>query len=63
MFIAGDDEDAKATVSGLLTSTGWDVSDLGGIEASRHLEAMGMVWVMHGITTGSWDHAFKMLTK
>jgi predicted dinucleotide-binding enzyme len=63
MFIAGNDDAAKATVSELLTSTGWGVSDLGGIEASRHLEAMSMVWVLHGMQTGGWDHAFTMLTR
>src|SRR4051812_46905947 len=34
MLIAGDDDGAKATVTGLLTDTGWEVSDLGGIDAS-----------------------------
>jgi hypothetical protein len=63
MLIAGNDEDAKATVAGLLTGTGWEVSDLGGIDASRHLEAICMAWVLHGVRTGTWDHAFKLLSK
>lgn len=63
MLIAGDDDGAKKTVSELLTSTGWDVADLGGIEGSRHLEAMCIAWVLYGVGAGGWDHAFKVLTK
>jgi predicted dinucleotide-binding enzyme len=63
MLIAGDDDAAKATVTALLTDTGWEVSDLGGIDASRHLEAICMAWVLHGIRSGGWDHAFKILSR
>lgn len=61
MFIAGDDAEAKQTVTGLLEETGWDVADLGGIEASRWLEAMCMAWLAYGARTGSWSHAFRLL--
>jgi predicted dinucleotide-binding enzyme len=61
MFLAGDDESAKETVVELLRATGWDVADLGGIEASRYLEAMCMAWVVYGARTGTWGHAFKLL--
>lgn len=61
MFIAGDDASAKATVTQLLEDTGWDVVDLGGIDASRYLEAMCMAWVLYGASTGPWGHAFKLL--
>lgn len=61
MFIGGDSEEAKATVSALLQSTGWDVVDLGGIEASRYLEPMCIAWVLHGARTGTWNHAFRLL--
>jgi predicted dinucleotide-binding enzyme len=61
MFLAGDDEQAKATVAGLLADTGWDVADLGGIEASRYLEPMCLAWVVYGARTNSWGHAFKLL--
>ncbi len=61
MFIGGDDEAAKAAVAGLLRDTGWDVVDLGGIEASRWLEPMCMAWVAHGVRTGTWGHAFRLL--
>lgn len=61
MFVAGNDAVAKATVGDLLRETGWDVADLGGIEASRWLEAMCMAWVAYGVTNGAWGHAFRLL--
>ncbi len=61
MFIGGDSEEAKRTVTALLEATGWDVVDLGGIETSRYLEPMCIAWVLHGIRTGSWDHALRLL--
>jgi predicted dinucleotide-binding enzyme len=63
MFIAGNDGDAKKIVGQLCRHFGWGVIDIGGIEGSRHLEPMCMVWVLHGILSGSWSHAFKMLKK
>ena len=61
MLIAGNDDAAKATVTQLLEETGWEVADLGGIEASRWLEAMCMAWVTYGARTGTWNHAWKLL--
>jgi 8-hydroxy-5-deazaflavin:NADPH oxidoreductase len=61
MLIAGNDDAAKGTVTRLLEDTGWEVADLGGIEASRWLEAMCMAWVTYGARTGTWTHAFKLL--
>ena len=40
MFIAGNDAAAKDTVSQILNEFGWEVIDLGGIEASRYLEPL-----------------------
>jgi predicted dinucleotide-binding enzyme len=62
MFIAGEDDAAKATVGGILKDFGWEVIDLGGIAASRHLEAMCIVWVLACARTGKWNRAFKLLT-
>jgi hypothetical protein len=61
MFICGNDSTAKRHVGELLRDFGWGVSDVGSIESSRYLEAMCMVWVLHGIATKSWNHAFKVL--
>jgi hypothetical protein len=61
MFIGGDDDDAKRTVTRLLVQTGWDVADLGGIDASRYLEPLCMAWVAYGLRNGTWGHAFRLL--
>jgi predicted dinucleotide-binding enzyme len=63
MFICGNDDDAKKIVAQTCGHFGWGVIDIGGIEGSRHLEPMCMVWVLHGIRSGAWTHAFKMLHK
>ncbi len=58
MFIAGDDEGAKATVGEVLRSFGWpDPVDIGGIEGSRELESLCILWVKLGFARGAWDHA------
>jgi len=61
MFIAGNDDAAKRQVGDILRDFGWGVVDVGGIESSRYLEAMCMVWVLSAIRGGSWNQAFKML--
>lgn len=61
MFICGNDDDAKKLVAQICEHFGWGVIDLGGVESSRYLEPMCLAWVMHGIRSKSWTHAFKML--
>lgn len=61
MFIAGNDADAKKIVAQICEHFGWGVIDLGSVESSRYLEPMCLVWVMHGILSKSWKHAFKLL--
>ena len=62
MLIAGDDDDAKATVGKVLESFGWPPPvDVGGIEASRELESLCILWVKIGLRRGAWDHGFKLL--
>lgn len=61
MFIAGNDAGAKQTVTDILKSFGWGVIDLGGIDASRYLEPLAMIWIAHGFRTNTWNHAFKLL--
>ena len=63
MFIAGNDDAAKKQVAGILADFGWGVIDAGGIESSRYLEAMCLVWVISALKTGNWNQAFKMLRK
>jgi predicted dinucleotide-binding enzyme len=62
MLIAGDSESAKGIVGDVLADFGWpDVVDIGGIEGSRELEAICIVWVKIGGTRGAFDHGFKLL--
>jgi predicted dinucleotide-binding enzyme len=65
MFVCGDDGAAKERVGEILRDFGWGVVDVGGIESSRYLEAMCLVWVLHAFTSNppTWDHAFKLLRK
>ena len=63
MPICGNDEGAKRELAKVLKEFGWNPLDLGSIEMSRYLEPMCIVWVAHGLRRGSWDHAFKLLTK
>lgn len=63
MFVCGEDAEAKQEVARLLEDFGWGTVDVGGIESSRYLEGMCLVWVLHAMDIGSWDHAFKLLHK
>jgi len=63
MFICGNDAEAKRTVTELLTAFGWHTIDIGGIEGSRLLEPLCLLWVTYGVRSKSWDHAFKFLRK
>jgi predicted dinucleotide-binding enzyme len=63
MFICGNDDDAKKKVTALLKDFGWGVVDVGGIECSRYLEAMCMVWVLSAMRSNNWNQAFKLLKK
>jgi 8-hydroxy-5-deazaflavin:NADPH oxidoreductase len=58
MFIAGNDEGAKATVAEVLDDFGWNAFDIGSIEQSRQLESLVLLWVAVGRARGAWDHAF-----
>ena len=63
MFICGNDEGAKLTVTELLKAFGWPVIDIGGIEASRLLEPLALLWITYFFKTKSVGHAFKLLRK
>ncbi len=63
MFLCGNDDEAKQTVSDLLRECGWPPLDVGGIESSRMLESLALLWVTYAISHGSSDHAFKLLRR
>ncbi len=62
MFICGSDEGAKKAVAGIVDQFGWEVSDMGGVEAARAIEPLCMLWCIPGFLQNDWFHAFKMLS-
>ena len=63
MYYCGNDETAKKAVRGVLETFGWNPVDLGGIEVSRILEPLCLLWVAYLFRTGTPNHALKMLRK
>jgi predicted dinucleotide-binding enzyme len=63
MFICGDDAAAKSKVSAILDQFGWEVADMGGVEAARAIEPLCMLWCIPGFLNNQWTHAFKLLQK
>jgi predicted dinucleotide-binding enzyme len=61
MFICGNDVGAKETTTGILDQFGWDVVDMGGVEAARAIEPLCMLWCIPGFLRNEWGHAFKLL--
>ena len=62
MFICGNDDAAKKTVAGIVEQFGWEVSDMGRVEAARAIEPLCMLWCIPGFLRNDWAHAFKMVT-
>jgi predicted dinucleotide-binding enzyme len=63
MFICGNNEEAKKTVTGILDQFGWETADMGGAEAARAIEPLCMLWCIPGFLRNEWTHAFKLLKK
>lgn len=63
MFIAGNDESAKAEVATILGQFGWETEDMGGAEAARAIEPLCILWCIPGFRRNQWSHAFKLLKK
>jgi hypothetical protein len=62
MFICGDSAHAKHTVAGICDQFGWDVEDMGPVEAARAIEPLCKLWCIPGVGKGDWSaHAFKLL--
>lgn len=61
MFICGNDEGAKKTVVGILDQFGWEIADMGTVQAARAIEPLCMLWCILGFTKNEWTHAFKLL--
>lgn len=63
MFICGNDDAAKTTVTEILIDFGWPAIDVGGIEGSRLLEPLCILWVGYAMRTNTFNHAFRLLRK
>ncbi len=62
MLIAGNDADAKKSVTAILKEFGWaGVIDVGGIDGARYLEAMVPLWVRVCSSLNNWNVAWKVL--
>jgi 8-hydroxy-5-deazaflavin:NADPH oxidoreductase len=62
MFICGNDDAAKKTVTGILDEFGWEIADMGTVEAARAIEPLCMLWCIPGFLRQDWAHAFKLLS-
>ncbi len=61
MFICGNSAEAKTKTSEILRQFGWEIADMGGVEAARAIEPLAMLWCIPGFIQNSWMHAFKLL--
>lgn len=63
MFICGNDDEAKKTVTDILKSFGWETEDMGKVESARAIEPLCILWCIPGFIRNQWTHAFKLLKK
>jgi predicted dinucleotide-binding enzyme len=63
VFICGNDEGAKKTVTAILDSFGHETEDMGKAEAARAIEPLCILWCIPGFLRNQWSHAFKLLKK
>jgi NADPH-dependent F420 reductase len=61
-FVAGNDAASKATVTQLLKDLHWtDIVDFGGIQGSRDLEAIALVWIHFAMSSQGVKHGLKLI--
>ena len=64
MFICGNNEESKKfVIDNFLNKLGWETIDIGGIEGSRLLEPLALLWINMYFRTGNGNHSFKLLRK
>ncbi|MBE7173804.1 MAG: NAD(P)-binding domain-containing protein [Williamsia sp.] len=61
MFICGNDDEAKKTVTEILDAFGWEAEDMGKAESARAIEPLAILWCIPGFLKNEWGHAFKLL--
>jgi predicted dinucleotide-binding enzyme len=63
MFICGNDDAAKKSVTRVCEELGWETADMGAAEAARAIEPLCILWCIPGFLRNEWTHAFKLLKK
>ncbi|MFN8531333.1 MAG: NAD(P)-binding domain-containing protein [Anaerolineae bacterium] len=63
MLIAGEDAEAKRWVSQLASDIGFDVLDVGGLDAVEHVENLAKLWIHLMLTGHGRDFAFKLIKR
>jgi 8-hydroxy-5-deazaflavin:NADPH oxidoreductase len=63
MFICGNDDGAKDEVRRILDRFGFEVEDMGTVEAARAIEPLCILWCIPGLRSNRWTHAFKLLKR
>lgn len=64
MFICGDDAQAKTVVTQLAEDLGFEVADVGPLQAARYLEPLAMVWIRLAMVQGRGrNFAFKLVQR
>jgi hypothetical protein len=63
MFICGNEAKAKKEVGRILDQFGFEVEDMGGLQAARAIEPLCILWCIPGFLRNQWSHAFKLLKK
>lgn len=61
MFICGNDPGAKKAVGEVIADLGWEIEDMGPVEAARAIEPLCILWCIPGFIKNDWMHAFKVL--
>jgi predicted dinucleotide-binding enzyme len=61
MFICGNDAGAKDETKAILKDFGWEISDMGAVEAARAIEPLCILWCIPGILGQGWSYALKLL--
>ena len=63
MFICGNDDLAKKTVTEILDAFGWETEDMGQANTAGTIESLCILWCIPGFLRNDWMHAFKLLKK
>jgi len=61
MFICGNNDIAKKEAAEILHQFGFEVDDMGKVEAARAIEPLAQLWCIPGLVHNRWAHAFRLL--